>query len=278
MQILSLDRFRGERSDLVARESALGGTVLLAVLVALGLAWVLVPLPSAWLRLALGVVGLPCVLLSSLMLPGLARVWRRDHWVVRARREGIAINARSALNSDLPADEPTVAWIEAGELDGVRRVEELRSVPDSDGGTEQRRHVWLELVLAGGDTSELADVLERERSRRGRGRTHFHAYPVEVVDQRRLRVAWQSGNVRLRPALEGFLRTLSLQVPLLEPVAAPEVDWRSIPDGELDDYARSLVAAGRRLDAIRLLRTRRGWELTRARAHVEQLDRRAQAA
>ena len=205
-------------------------------------------------------------------------MWRRGHWVARARRAGIALNARSAFNADLPHDEPTVVWIEASELEGVRRVEEQRSVPDSDGGTEQRRNVWLELVLARGDTSELEAVLERERARKGRGRTHFHAYPVEVVDERRLRVAWQTGNVHLRPALEGFLRRLSLHVALLDPVAAPEVDWRALRDEQLDDYARRLVASGRRLDAIRLLRTRRGWELTRARAHVEQLDRRAQAA
>jgi len=68
------------------------------------LAWVLVPLPSALLRVALGLLGLPCVLLSALMLPGLARLWRRDHWIVRVRPGGVALNVRSALNSDLQVD------------------------------------------------------------------------------------------------------------------------------------------------------------------------------
>ena len=40
--------------------------------------------------LALGLVGLPCLLVFALMLPGVSRTWRRGHWIVRARRDWCA--------------------------------------------------------------------------------------------------------------------------------------------------------------------------------------------
>jgi len=278
VELYTIDRIRGERADLVARESVVGTTVVLLVFGGLGLGWVLAPMPSVLLRLGLGIFGLPCLLIFALMLPGVARTWRRGQWVLRARREGLALNVRSALNSDLPTDEPTVAWIPAEEIEGVRRVDELREVPGSEGRSEQRRCSWLELVLAHGDTGELAAVLVRERALRGRGRTQFHAYPVEVAGPRAVRVAWHSGGVSLRPRLDGFLKGLGRFVHVIDSLETPSIDWRTLPDEELDDYARALVASGQRMDAIRVLRERRGWELVRARAWIDTLERRARAA
>jgi hypothetical protein len=278
VRILRVESLRRERGDALARESLLGASVVLALLGLVGLGWALVPLPSVLLRLALGLAGLPCLLVFALMLPSVARAWRRGHWIVLARREGVALNVRSVLNADLPDDEPTVAWIEAGELEGVRLVEELDTVPASDGGSQPRRSTWLELVLSRGDAGELEAVLQRERRHSGRGRTHFHAYPVEVVAATRVRVAWSTGSVRLRPALHGFLAALGRHQRVLEPVTLREGDWRTRPDEALDEYARELAAAGRRMDALRVLRERRGWELVRAKAHLDALERRSRAA
>jgi hypothetical protein len=278
VRILRVRSLQRERGDVVARESLLGASVVLALLGLVGLGWALAPLPSVWLRLALGLAGLPCLLVFALMLPGVARTWRRGHWIVLTRPEGIGLNVRSVLNADLPDDEPTVAWIDAGELAGVRIVEEPGTVPASDGGSQPRRSTWIELVLSRGDTVELDSLLQRERRRRGRGRTHFHAWPVEVVATDRLRVAWSTGSIRMRPAVQTYLAALGRHHRLLEPVTARESDWRTLPDEALDGYAHELAAAGRRLDALRVLRERRGWELVRAKAHLEALERRARAA
>lgn len=234
-------------------------------------------------RLFLWGVCVPSCLLVTLIALRVSRAtFGPDNWLVRYAPDGLLIQLRSYLNSHLPDEDETVAWIPTSEIRAASRTDLRREVPDSDRGTTVEKSSYLDLRLRHPRTEELAEALRRERSRgAGRdgslGKTKFHHYPVALPEPDLVRILWSGPRSRVRPGLGRILRLLSERVPLEEGSRIK----RSIPEASegraLDDYIVELIETGDRIGAVKLVRLRYGYGLEKARIFVDELAGRANA-
>jgi hypothetical protein len=276
MDLLRPADFPLEENDRVFHEPVLGRVVLVLLFGGLGIAWTVLPMLAGPAGFLGWIVGLPCLLVSALITPGVLRGLRGGHWVVRLRREGLALHLRSYLNADLPPDDPVVLWIERAEIAALVPLRQRRTLPGGDGDrtmVEER----LEIRLVHARTAELAQALKRERTPRDRGRSHYHAHGVRLAAVDRIELTWRSANFLLRPGLKRFLRAAEVDYRIEDLRASRLDDWRELDARAFDDLVLELCEQGDRFTAIRLLRERHGWHLTEARHFVDELSGRREA-
>lgn len=262
MDVLQPDPLRLDARDVVVRERTAPTRILALVMSAVALGWTVVPWilggSEPWLAgLLSAVFGLPLCLIALVLVSGALRGLRGDAWTVRVGQGSIWLRPRSYLG-ETKGREPG-AWLRigVGELRSVRPGEQTAHVPDGEGGLRRLTDRWLDLELSGPAPAAARAAVDLERApRRG---VRFHAYPLEWRGERTLRVYWRTAGVELAPERERVLDALprSLRDAEGEPGTAPVEDVEAL--------ARQLHARGRVLDAIRLLRERRGWSLSHAR-------------
>lgn len=270
MDLLRPSDFRVEENDRVFREPALGRIFLVVLFGGLGIAWTALPVLAGPAGFFGWLFGLPCLLASALGAPGVLRGLRAGHWVVRLRREGIALHLRSYLNADLPADDPVVLWIDRREIAALVPLRQRKTLPSSDGDATMIE-TRLEIRLTHARTAELAQALKRERSPGNRGRTHHHSYGVRVSASDRVEVTWRSAHYALRPGLARFLAAAEADYPVEDLRKERLEDWRELDARAFDDLVLERCEQGDHFGAIRLLRQRHGWSTTEARQFVDEL-------
>jgi hypothetical protein len=269
VELLRPDEFASEPGDLVHRETLFGRVAVVAVFALIGAGWTSLPLfVRPWGFLG-WLPGLVCLGIAALAWPGVRRGFGREHWAVRLRPGGIALRLRSYLNDDLPAEDPVVCWIPGAEIRALRRGRTERIVPGDDHDRHLTEH-YLDIELTHASTAELAAALARERAACRRGRAHHHVYPVRLAAPDVVRVTWRDPHLALRPGLGRALEFLARHQRLAEP-SESSLNWRELSDAQVDDLVLELCTMGSRMEAVELLRVRRGWDLTRARSFVEEL-------
>lgn len=214
------------------------------------------------------IVGGSWLLCLCALAGALRSSFRATNWIVKTTDEGLYLNLRSYQNRHFPDDAPTVAFLRYAEIDSVRAVRE--SYERGRAGERSTHNFgWLELRLLDIDTRELAELVQRERTRQGperrclgiRGRTRSNHVPVLVSAE---------GLVRVERVSRALLRELGKQVRLEEP---REVDL-DLPDGRgLEQRVRDFLARGERFAAIELVRHERNASLTAAHELVREIER-----
>jgi hypothetical protein len=270
VQLLSADRFVPESTDRVFREPVLPRIVLLLVFGAIGAGWCALPLVVGPWGLCGWIPGLPCLLVAALPARGVLRGLRGGHWVVRIRREGLALHLRSYLNADLPRGDEVVLWIPRAEIAALHALRRRRRVPHEDGDWVAREEA-LEIRLTHERTAELERALERERKPANPQRTHHKVHHVRVSAPGRLLVTWRSPHAALRPGLKRALAALAHDYPLEAPAEERIADWRALDPAAFDDLVLDLCEQGDTFTCIRLLRRRHGWSTTEAKRFVDEL-------
>lgn len=201
---------------------------------------------------------------------------RPTNWLLRATTQGLFIHYRSYLNSHLPADLPTVAFLPHREIAWLRasRRKQSRNLPD-DNVTLHRR--YLEIGLRRRDLPELRERLEAERAVTNAAATRFNHYPVQLVG-RVLRLEWSSPRTGITPGLKAAQHMLGRNYP-----AAPDIEATLASDETLTDTAdreariREYLRQGDTVTAIKLARFYFGYDLTAAKSYVERLEKKDQA-
>jgi hypothetical protein len=277
MELRRRSEFADREGARVFREAPYGVLALTLFLLGGGVVWASVAGNDPPLTWVLWLPAAFCFGIAALFTPAALRGLRRGPFVLLHRREGIALGLRSFLNEGEDDGRPTVVWIPSDEVRAVRATRHERSLPDSDGGTVTTTERALEIELDHRDTRALAEALEHERARRPRG-GRFHQYLVRLTAPGRLVVTWRSSKVLVRPGLDRALAVLGTTLPVTHAREDAPLDWREVPDDQLDDLIVELIEAGRTIDACKVLVERRGWSLTRARVFVQDLAPRAEAA
>jgi hypothetical protein len=268
VNVVSPDPLRLDVRDLVVRERAGGHTVGASLMLSIGLGWTVGP----WLlagdhpwgaALVSGLLGLPLAWIGVTLARGALRGRRRARWTLRVGAEALWLCPRSFLNESRGREPAPWLRLPLEEIRAVRPGEQQANVPDGDGGRTRVTDRWLELDLARPAPAALRRAVDDERA--DRGGTRFLAYPLEWRGERTLRVYWQTTGLSLAPRRERVLEALARRVPVLDADAPPVIESEDLAPAEVDALARDLHARGRVLDAVRLLRVRRGWSLSRAR-------------
>ena len=190
------------------------------------------------------------------------------NWIVKTTDEGLYLNLRSYQNRHFPDDAPTIAFLRYAEIASARAVRESYE-RGLDGERSTHNLGWLELRLADVDTRELAECVQRERTRQGperrclgiRGRTRSNHVPVLVP---------AVGIVRIERVSRALLREFGRRVRLEEP---RRVDL-DLPEGRgLEQRVRDFLARGERFGALELVRRERNLSLTAAHDWVREIER-----
>lgn len=152
--------------------------------------------------------------------------------------------------------------------------------PSSDSGSTQYTLRSLDLELTHDATDELAAAMHEDRHRPPPQRHYFGigvttrptVFPVSLPAADRIRLTWRGGHGHwVTPSLDHALRQLEFHIPLAESTRQDNPDWRELGDRELDDRILQLVQSGAKIDAMKLLSSRRGYTTTEAKKFVDEL-------
>jgi hypothetical protein len=252
--------------------------IILAVLWAAAIFWWCVPAPY-WVRII-------CTALLFLLTWPIIKSWRKrgraENWVLAIYNDGVWLNLRDCEYIEAePAN--TIVFLPYHEIAAVRRVVHRYTTPSSDNDTTSYKDVYLELRLRTSDNSALKKALADERRRDPPPRSHFGGavtsqtrrtqFPVEMEGDSAVRVKFThfGSGYGLRPALKKVLATLEQFVTVESDEQQSTASWRELDETQFDDLVRRLATSGQSLDAIRLLRERKGLSTTAAHNFVEAL-------
>jgi hypothetical protein len=266
-------------SGLVCRQGRLAGVL---VVVAFGAACFF-PATALWWGGGTPFLYLPLALVAAgitAFFVGDARArFRNTNWVLWIRPHGLCINLRSYQDRS-PLDSLSVVEVSDEEIAEVQRRIERYTTPKSNGGTIDHKLESLDINLHESESSELAIALaEIRRVRQPWARflgvssmSKVSLYSVSLPEPERVRIAWHVGQGHcIAPSLKRVLASLARRLNIAESAENRRPNWREIPDAALDEEILKLVCAGNRLDAIKLLKVRRGLSTTEAHQFVEEL-------
>jgi hypothetical protein len=199
------------------------------------------------------------------------------NWLVRMNETGIYVQYRSYLNSNFPADDPSVFFLSFGEIASARLVKERLQTPStSRPGTTQTqylRHIELELS---GDTAHLAEALQAERAESapmekhwyGTSSTLYRDYPVTFTAPAFLRIHWD-----VVPGAHRFLAALRPYTVIADPVSLTQdfTRLKSLSRQEQEKQLRELDARGQTITAVYAARQLYGGSLGDAKVIVDSL-------
>ena len=201
------------------------------------------------------------------------------NWLLRCNGNGIIIKYRSFENWRFPAEDVQAVGFDYSEVAEVRMVREQRTAPGLGGNqTKQLQNLtYLDFGLANADTSDLEAYLQAERKAepRGRFKTIYGDYPVEVLPGEIVRLRWSiSGGYGIHPSPGKAIEYLSRHIKIAAEVST-KVDLT--PQGNLspeegDAKILKLAKSGDKMGAVKLTRQIYGSTLSEAVAFVEKLQ------
>ncbi|MHC5212641.1 MAG: hypothetical protein ACYTG2_18155 [Planctomycetota bacterium] len=230
--------------------------------------------PLGTLALGLGLAGaLLCGFGGLICASNLAASLRRSNWLMRYGPEGVLIKFRSYQNCHLPERHPTVVFLSASEI--ARVVMRTRATGVAfESADERGRNVFLDVHLARGDATQLAEAIARDQrteppSRLGL-RWRSRHMPVWVPERGVIRLAWRDASSRMRPSPERALATLGATLPV-EREQPQDSAWRELHRAELDGQLLRMCERGDMLGALSIARSRYDLSQRDARAFIDRL-------
>ena len=260
---------------LVCRNVRWNLVILLAILWAVPVFWWYVAAPLWVLSL--------CTALPLLLTWPMVSAWRKrgsaDNWVLALYGDGIWLNLRDCdYNEAEPAE--TVVFLPYREVAAARRVVHRYTTPSSDNGTTAHRDVYLELQLTTGNgalTKALADERRRDPPQHSHlgghvtSQTRRTQFPIEMESDNAIRIKFSVASYGLRPKLRKVLAALQKFVIVETDQQDSTGHWRTLDDLQFESLVRRLIASGDRMNAVALLRRRKGISLAAARELVAGL-------
>lgn len=269
-------------AGLLCRESRLGGLIVALVFSAAFIG----PTIFFWLRgiwFFFVVVGLASLVLVPLLIGDVRLRFRRTNWTLWAPPGKLLINLRSYQDKS-SLDTLSVVELADNEIAEIRRCEERYTVPEEQGRKTAFKLVSLDILLRTPDDETLAKLIADRRTAPQpwqnlagiRSRSNLTLYSVTLPAADVIRIAWTGGrNHSVAPGVNRVLRELETRLHVGEPVLKEEGANGKSGDAEIDDRILSLVQAGNKIDAIKILRLERGYTLIEAKRFVDELAEKA---
>jgi hypothetical protein len=267
MQLMPLAKVPIRKSDLVFRNSPARALFVAFCIIIASVALV-------WLGSGLAYYVAGLLVLSLLVMHKfiLAR-FRPSNWLARMNDEGLYLQYRSFLNHHFPENDPTVVFLPYAEIRCARLVDERSVIPYRDldqplaeKSTERRRRL-VELDLAG-DASALEKALAGERANRPANATLYKDYPMRTASSTCIQVKWS-----VVPGADEFLDELG-QYTSIAPATQKSNDYVDLEGQSREEQEKrllELVGAGQTIDAVYIARKLYSYDLSQAKAFVENL-------
>ncbi len=200
-----------------------------------------------------------------------------SNWLVRMNQTGIYLQYRSYLNYQLPAQDPSVAFLSFGEIASARLIKERVETPDATkpgaSQTQYLRYVELELSgdpapLAGALQAELGESAPSEKRWYGTSSTLYRDYPVAMSAPTSVRIHWD-----VVPGAQDFLDALRPYTVIADTVSLTQdfTRLKSLSREEQQRKLRELVARGQNITATYAARQLNGGSLAEAKQMVDSL-------
>ena len=229
------------------------------------------------------VLGLASLVIVPMMLADVRLRFRKTNWTLWAPPGKLLINLRSYQDRS-PLDTQSVVELADNEIAEIRRHEDRYTLPQSSGRRTSYKLVSLDIVLRTPDDGTLAKRIagcrtaqqpwQKFAGMRSQSNVTLHSVTLPAPDV--LRIAWTGGrNHAITPGVKRTLRALETRIHGGAPVLKLDRTSEMTKDAEIDDRILSLVHAGNKIDAIKILREQRGYSLIEAKQFVDELEEKA---
>ena len=226
-------------------------------------------------------IVVPCTMLAVFigkwMMSMIISLWLSSNWTLAVQPDGVWLNLRSCFNHRFE-EAQTLLHLPYEDIVSVRRCGRLVSA--SMQGDAKYKQTSLELTLAESvDAQQIKSAIAEENRRRTpaqgiliKSTSRIQHTPVSIVEMRKLRIPWNGPMSGLTPNINTAIRMLSQYVTVDEAAEIQKVDWQELSDEAFDDTILETLIQGQSMEAIRLLRNRKGMSLRDARAFVKELQ------
>lgn len=269
------------RSGLLYRQSRTGGLIFALIVVAC----FTTPIVITWSRGAwffFAVLSVCWVFLMPLLIGDVINLFRRTNWTLWAPPGKLLINLRSYQDRS-SLDSPSVVELTDSEVAEIRRHEHRYTVPHSQSSKRSQKLISLDLLLRTPDDGTLEQRITACRNapqpwRRFlfmRSQSNPTLHSVSLPEPEVVRIAWNGAQGHnLAPGIQRVLSALETRLHVGEPVLRVDDPAEQAQEAAIDERILTLVQAGNRIDAIKLLRIERGYSLSDAKRFVDELAER----
>ncbi|CAA6691891.1 MULTISPECIES: hypothetical protein [unclassified Lentimonas] len=221
-----------------------------------------------------------CALISLFALSTVKHALRATNWILTVDPQQVQIKFRSYLNAHFPQEDPQVAELKLTEIESANITKQTLKAPGADNATTTSFHTFLDLHTPSTDLQPLKAQLKYERTckapKTGRlvtSSSKYQHYPVSIVGEHTVRIAWRSPSDRITPNIKTALKAFSRQGIRIDPLQKETHDLTKTASEQTaqDDQILQLAEHGNMLAAIKLTRKSYGMRLTEAKAFVEDL-------
>lgn len=229
-------------------------------------------------------VGLTCLIGSFLFLSSTLAAFKSTNWILRAGPTGLYIKLRSYTDYRLPGSDAVVLHIPRRAVrrlhsheEDARHISPSRDDLSADDDTLSRQH-YLEIEVYGDELAEVGSRLETERSLYGptfiKGVTsRAKGSAISLRDGSVLRVDWKTKRSRLTPNLRKAMATLAIDYVIGQRQQSAQAPIRTLSQDGQEARLLDLVEQGHVTDAVILARDIYGFNLTEAKAFLDDLQR-----
>ncbi len=229
-------------------------------------------------------VGLTCLLGGFLFLSSALAALKPTNWILRAGPAGLYIKLRSYTDHRLPRSDAIVLHIPRRAVrrlhaheEQARHLNPSRDDVSAEDDTLTRQH-YLEIEAYGDAFAGVGQRLETERSLYGptviKGVTSkAKGSAISLRDGSILRVDWKTKRSRLTPNLREAMAYLSNDYVVGQEQTSRQAPIRTLSQDGQEARLLDLVEQGNITDAIILARDIYGFNLTEAKAFLDDLQR-----
>ncbi len=229
-------------------------------------------------------VGLTCLVGGFLFLSSALAAFKPTNWILRAGPTGLYIKLRSYMDHRLPRSDAVILHLPRRAVrrlhsheEQARHLNPSRDDASADDDTLTRQH-YLEIEAYDDVLAEVEQRLETERSLYGptaiKGMTSkAKGSAISVRHGSILRVDWKTKRSRLTPNIQDAMAYLSKDYVVGQGQQSSQAPIRTLSQDGREARLLDLVEQGNVTDAIILARDIYGFNLTEAKAFLDDLQR-----
>ncbi len=221
------------------------------------------------------VMFLVCLLVFWVTCSSFLATLKKTNWIMKISDDGLYIKYRSYLNSHFFDKAPEVVFIPAPEIKSVYEVYSVSILPGCEGGNQEYKNIYLDILLNHIETSGLKETLDREINtmfeQKGFIKSKSKHYPVSVPESGVIRIDWKSPKSHIVPGIKKTLNILGYYYFIDSMLQLETKSWDKAEAEELDDLILELCESGDDITAVKVIKQRYGYNTTMAVKFLDEM-------